>query len=175
MIIEEIESGSVYNTRLKHKWYALYTKPRAEKRVKVALETNNIECYLPLLSTPRTWSDRVKIVEIPLFSSYIFIRCKESDIFPLIHINGIVRAIFHNGRPAVIYQKDIDAIKTFLEKAEGKVLCTGDEVEILTGSMKKKSGKIIEIKKKVLLLHIEQLQATVSVRLDCVAPTNRIS
>ena len=52
-------------------WNVLYTAPRAEKQVKERIAALGVECFLPLHRTPRVWSDRVKIVEVPLFSSYI--------------------------------------------------------------------------------------------------------
>ncbi|MDR2917498.1 MAG: UpxY family transcription antiterminator [Tannerella sp.] len=161
-------------TTNKTNWYVLYTTPRSEKRVKEKLEWNGVECYLPLHRSPRVWSDRVKMVDIPLFNSYIFVKCKESEILSLIRINGVVKVVFYDGKPAVIRQAEVDAIKMFIEEAEGKVLCTGDEVEILAGSMKNKSGKIIKIKKKYLVLHIEQLAATICVNTESVALLGRV-
>jgi transcription antitermination factor NusG len=161
-------------SKTKLNWYALYTQPRAEKRVREMLEMNRIECYLPLHRSPRVWSDRIKMIDIPLFNSYIFVQCNASEIWQMNKINGVVRVVFHDGKPAVIRQKEIDAIKIFIEAAAGKTLCKGDEVEILTGSMKHKSGKIIKIKKKYILLHIQQLMATICVNTENVALLNRI-
>ena len=155
-------------------WYVLYTSPRFEKRVKERLEWNGTECYLPLHRCPRVWSDRVKLVDIPLFHSYIFVRCKAHEVMPLIRINGVVRVVFYNGQPAIIRQVEIDTIRQFLEEAKEKVLVTGDEVEILTGSMRKRSGKIVKIKKKYIVLHIAQLAATVCVNVGSVAPLRRL-
>lgn len=155
-------------------WYALYTQPRAEKRVKEKLDLNGIECYLPLHRSPRVWSDRVKMVDLPLFNSYIFVKCRESEIFQMNKINGVVRIVFYDGKPAKISQKEIDAIQMFINEAAGKALCKGDEVEILTGSMKNRSGKIIRIKKKYIVLHIQQLTATVCVNTESVAPLKRV-
>ncbi|MDR1380072.1 MAG: UpxY family transcription antiterminator [Tannerella sp.] len=167
-------TGSGSGSGSKYKWYALYTSPRAEKRVKEKIDQSGIECYLPLHRSPRVWSDRIKIVDVPLFNSYIFVKCREREIFYLNKINGVVKTIFYNGKPAVIRQSEIDAIKMFIEEAAGKALCTGDEVEILTGMMKNISGKIVKIKKKYLVLHIKQLMATVCVNTESVAPLNRI-
>jgi transcription antitermination factor NusG len=155
-------------------WYILYTSPRFEKRVKERLEWNGVDCYLPLHRCPRVWSDRVKMVDMPLFNSYIFVRCKQHEIMSLLRITGVVRVVFYNGHPAIVRQQEIDAIKQFIEKAKEKVLCTGDEVEILTGSMKNKSGKIVKIKKKYLILHIEQLAATVCINTERIAPMSRL-
>jgi len=159
---------------LKKNWYVLYTSPRFEKRVRELLEWNGTECYLPLHRCPRVWSDRVKLVDIPLFNSYIFVRCKPYEVMPLIRLKGVVRVVFHNGKPAIIRPSEIEAVRQFLEQAKEKVLCTGDEVEILTGSMKKRYGKIIKIKKKYAVLHIEQLAATVCVNTQSIAPLKRL-
>ena len=158
----------------KTNWYILYTMPRFEKRVQERLELSGVECYLPLHRCPRVWSDRVKMVDIPLFSSYVFVRCKAFEVMPLIKINGVVRIVFHDKKPAIVRQSEIDAIQQFIKEASEKVLCTGDEVEILTGSMKKKYGTIIRIKKKYLILHIEQLAASVCVNTESVALLNRL-
>lgn len=155
-------------------WYVLYTAPRAEKQVKERLSAQNIECWLPLHRTPRVWSDRVKMVDIPLFTSYIFVRCTDSVLRTLLQVYGVSRIVYYNGKPAMVRQKEIDAIKAFLEQASEHALCTGDEVEILCGAMKSISGKIKKIKKNHLLLYLEQLGATVCVKLDEVARVNRL-
>lgn len=159
---------------LKRSWFVLYTAPRAEKRVKERLETEGVECYLPLHRCPRVWSDRVKIVDMPLFSSYIFVKCKVHELLPLLRTNGVVKVVFYNEQPAVICQTEIDAIKRFIEEAKEKILCTGDEVEILTGMLRRRFGRIVKIKKKYIILHIEQLTATVCVNTENVASLNRL-
>lgn len=155
-------------------WYVLYTSPRAEKQVRERISLQNVECFLPLHRTPRAWSDRVKIVDVPLFHSYIFVRCHESQLYPLLYVYGVSRIVYYNGKPAIIRQKEIDAIKDFLQQSANHELLIGDEVEILAGAMKSVSGKVRKIKKTYLVLYLEQLGATVSVNLQNVAPANRL-
>jgi len=154
-------------------WYALYTAPRAEKKVQDRLNYMDVENYLPLHRTPRVWSDRVKMVDVPLFTSYIFVRCKEAELYSLLHIFGVVRIVYYCGKPAVIRQVEIDAIGQFLEAAVERPLCEGEEVEILSGSLKHISGKIQKVKKKYLFLYIEAL-GKVCVDLSIVARVNRL-
>ena len=138
-------------------------------------ETRSVlECFLPLHRTPRVWSDRVKIVEVPLFSSYIFVRCPDTVLRDLLQVYGVIRIVFYNGKPAIVRQKEIDAIEDFLGQAAEHELCAGEEVEILTGAMKHVSGKVKKIKKNHLLLYLEQLGATVCVKMDDVARVNRL-
>ena len=159
---------------MKTHWYALYTKPRAEKKANERLQPLVEECYLPLHKAPCVWSDRVKIIAKPLFSSYIFVRCREDELYPLLSIDGIVRIVYYCGKPAVIRPKEITEIKSFLEKTAYRELCVGDEVEILSGAFEHVSGKIRKVKKKVLSLTIEQIGITVSVDLANVAHIDRI-
>lgn len=149
-------------------WYALYTAPRAEKQVKERLDGMAVESWLPLHRCPRIWSDRVKMVDIPLFSSYIFVKCAEYNLRPLLSVYGVARIVFYDGKPAVIREKEIEMIKKFLEQAAEHPLCLGEEVEIVCGALKSVSGKIKKIKKSHLVLFLEQLGATVCVKLDAV-------
>lgn len=155
-------------------WYVLYTAPRAEKQVRERILALGVECWLPLHRAPRAWSDRVKIVELPLFNSYIFVRCSGLKLMELPRVYGVVRIVYYDGKPAVIRQKEIDAIQEFLDRASELALCPGEEVEILCGAMKHVSGKVKKIKKNHLVLYLEQLGATVCVKLDHVAPKNRL-
>ncbi|MDR0750874.1 MAG: UpxY family transcription antiterminator [Tannerellaceae bacterium] len=155
-------------------WYVLYTSPRAEKQVRDRIAARGTEVWLPLHQAPRVWSDRVKIVEVPLFNSYIFVRCKEHELHGLLKVYGVSRIVFYNGRPAVIRQKEIDAVKDFLEQAANHTMLVGDEVKILSGSMKNVSGKVRKIKKKYLFIYLEQMGVTAQVDLCEVVPVKRL-
>jgi len=54
-------------------WYALYTRPRFEKKVDLQLKELKIESYLPIRTVTKYWSDRKKRIDEPLFPSYIFV------------------------------------------------------------------------------------------------------
>jgi transcription antitermination factor NusG len=82
--------------------------------------------------------------------------------------------VLYDNRPAIIRQKEIDAIQDFLTQAANHELLVGDEVEILAGAMKHVSGKVQKIKKNYLVLYLEQIGATVSVNLENVAPVKRL-
>ena len=149
-------------------WYALYTTPRAEKKVKERLDAAGIENFLPLHLAPRQWSDRIKMVEIPLFPSYIFVNAEEHQLRALLQLYGVTRAVYHCGRPAIILDKEIKAIRKFLEKAATYAVSftIGDDVLIACGPLKDISGKITKIGKSKMVLHLEQLATTVCVDLD---------
>ncbi|MDD4589675.1 MAG: UpxY family transcription antiterminator [Parabacteroides sp.] len=155
-------------------WYVLYTAPRAEKQVEVRINSMNVKCWLPLHRCPRVWSDRVKLVDVPLFTSYIFVYTNDTILRSLLRVYGVIRIVYYDGKPAIVRQSEIDAIKEFLIKASNHPLCPGEEVEILCGAMKHVSGRIEKIRKHHLILYLEQIGATVCVDLNAVVQVNRI-
>ena len=54
-------------------WYALYARSRHEKVVDDLLRRKGIETFLPVRKIKRRWSDRVKLIEEPLFKGYLFV------------------------------------------------------------------------------------------------------
>lgn len=148
----------------------MYTSPRAEKQVQQRLEEQGVEVFLPLHLSPRKWSDRVKMVEMPLFSSYLFVYTTRAALYDLVRVHGVARIIYFEGQPAVVRPQEIKAIRQFLEYANGRAcrIELDDEVKIAVGPMKDAGGKIIKIGKKYIVLLLDKLGLQVQVSLDAV-------
>src|SRR5688572_25735780 len=97
------------------KWYAIYTKPRCEKKVVEALTRKKIENYCPLNRVERYWSGNKKLMYEPLFPSYIFVRGTEVQHAEFKKINGIVNLVYWLGKPVVIPDLEIETIRRFLK------------------------------------------------------------
>ena len=144
------------------KWYAIYTRPRWEKKVNSLLIQKNIESYCPLNKVRRKWSDRIKIVEEPLFKSYVFVKIDEEQRTLVRMTDGVVNFVYWNGKPAVIKEKEIQIIKRFLDEYENvevqKIDFQPDErVKITAGPMMDQEGKVMEIKNKMAKVCIDSL------------------
>ena len=83
-------------------WYALYTKPRNEKKVEEQLLKMGVEAFCPKVSVVKQWSDRKKRVSQPLIPSYVFVKIKEQDRDLVFSVSGVVRYLFFLGKPAII-------------------------------------------------------------------------
>jgi transcription antitermination factor NusG len=148
-------------------WFVLYTAARAEKKVEARLKEMGVDVFLPIHRTKRKWSDRVKVVDSPLFNSYIFVRTPEHLLRELVLVYGVTKIIFYLGRPAVVRDEEIEAIKEFLNYAENKeIVSEGDRVEILSGIMGNKKGEVLRIKGDVVTLFLEELGAKICVSLS---------
>ena len=146
------------------KWYALYTKPRWEKKVNLVLNNKGIECWCPLRKTEKQWSDRKKIIEEPLFTSYVFVYIEESDRTKVLMTDGILNFVYHVGKPAVIRNEEIDLIKKYLSETEAKVtvqsLSSLDEntrIKVNHGVFMDTTGTVIKGGKKKVYVKLESL------------------
>ena len=75
----EVAKPSKKNHIATRKWLAIYSRPRWEKKVNQLLVEKGFESYCPLNKVRRKWSDRMKIVEEPLFKSYVFVKVTDED------------------------------------------------------------------------------------------------
>ncbi len=146
-----------------YKWYAIYTKPRNEKKVAAELLEKGIENYCPLIKTMRQWSDRKKWVEVPLFNSYLFVYVSDREYLEVLTIKGVVKYITFERKAVSIPDYQIDAIKKTLHNQVEFEITTenfkvGQIVEITGGVLSGVSGEIITISgKKKFLLRIENI------------------
>jgi len=98
------------------KWYVVYTRPRWEKKVNKLFQEKGWGTYCPLNKVEKQWSDRIKIVEEPLFKSYVFIKIPEEEATNVRMVNGVVNFVYWLGRPAVVREAEIHKIKRFLDE-----------------------------------------------------------
>src|SRR4051794_27674697 len=97
-------------------WYAVYTRPRWEKKIALKLEEQGYEAYCPLNRVVRQWSDRKKTVQEPLFKGYVFVKVEEKAKWKVREIDGILNYVFWNGRPGIVREQEIETIKRFLNQ-----------------------------------------------------------
>jgi transcriptional antiterminator RfaH len=130
------------------RWYAVYTKPRSEKKLADRLTEKGIEAYLPMRRTLKQWSDRKKMVDEPLISSYVFVNVPRENYFEVLNTPGAVKYIWFCGKPAVIPSNQIDALKLVLGNAPeidcvSAGLLQGTRVRVTSGPMKELTGELL--------------------------------
>jgi transcriptional antiterminator RfaH len=154
MVEKETQPMEKKETSLSNKnisnWYAVYTRPRAEKQVYERLVDAGIETFLPMQKTFRIWSDRKKLVEKPLLSSYIFVKTTSHNFPKVFMIQGVVKFVTFEGAPASIPQKQIDILRILVNSdAEIEVssvkFAKGDNVEVISGALLGLTGELIKI------------------------------
>jgi len=157
------------DNKLKAKWYAVYTRPRFEKQVLKSLQDQGIESYLPLIKTLKQWSDRKKMVEVPLFNSYVFVNINRSSYDQVLQTHGVVKYITFEGKAASIPAEQINNLKIIVDSNQ-KIETTwetrrkGDTVVVTAGSLKGLQGELItEGDRKKVLVRIQGIDQNLTV------------
>ena len=144
------------------KWLAVYTRPRWEKKVNQLLAERGIDRYCPLNKVSRKWSDRIKVIEEPLFKSYVFVKVNDDDRTHVRMTPGIINFVYWQGKPAVIKEKEINLIKRFLDEYESVEVRPIDlelnqRVKIISGPLMDHEGKLMQLKNKIAKVAIDSL------------------
>ena len=144
------------------KWYALYTKPRWEKKVYHYLTEKNIECYCPLNKVRKKWSDRMKTVEEPLFKSYVFVCVNKDEQSKVRMTQGVMNFVYWQGKPAVVKDKEIEVIRKFLNEYENVIaepinLKPDSRVKIQQGIFMDKPATVLKIRGNKVQVIIESI------------------
>ena len=152
-------------------WYAVYTRPRWEKKVAGLLGEKGIENYCPLNKVMRQWSDRKKVVLEPLFKGYVFVQVAETKKWDLLTINGIVNYVHWLGKPARIRDSEIDIIRRFLNEFENiEVTEAGMQVNtavrVKQGVLMNYRGMILELQGNRAKVRIESMGLQMSAFFD---------
>jgi len=152
---------------------AVYTQPRSEKKVNERLEETGIETYLPLRKTKRQWSDRVKLVELPLIPSYVFVRCRESERREILQTDGVLNFVFYRGRPAIIRDEEMERMWSFLAEydrldmdLEVVHLEPGQKVKVDAGPLEGKKGEVVHVKDNRVSIVLESLGMQIRAELE---------
>lgn len=144
------------------KWLAIYSRPRWEKKVDKLLTEKGIESYCPLNKVKRKWSDRVKMVAEPLFKSYVFVKVDDADRTTVRMTPGVINFVYWDGKPAIIREKEISAIRRFLNEHENvevrpMKIAVDQRVKITSGPLMDQEGKVLAAQRKMVKIAIDSL------------------
>ncbi|TWR28859.1 UpxY family transcription antiterminator [Mucilaginibacter pallidiroseus] len=153
-------------------WMVLYTRSKWEKKVNRLLNDQNIVAYCPLVKTSKKWVDRQKVVEIPLFNSYIFVYARHLDLEKIVQTTGVVTYISYCGKPAIVRGQDIENIRAMVNKYHDlqaiplQNLNIGDEAAILSGPWNNYQGAIQKINGKSVVMILKSMNYALTIRTD---------
>jgi len=167
------------------KWYAVYTRPRWEKKVAYVLEKKGIEQYCPLNKIYRQWSDRRKLILEPLFTSYVFVRTTEKMHSEIKSLNGIINFVYGLSKPAIIRDEEINCIKEFLNNHNNVQLQktpvdVNDTVRITSGALTEYEGNVVAVKSKTVKIILPSLGYRMiaeveKINVEVISSTTRVS
>lgn len=152
-------------------WWALYTRHQHEKVVAEALAAKKFEVFLPLYESMRKWKDRKKLISLPLFPCYVFVKGTLDRKLQVVSTPGVHMVLCRGERIASVPEAEIDAIQRVVEgrfRVEPHpFLKCGERVRVVKGSLEGVEGILLRKKNwHRLVLSVDMLAQSVAVEID---------
>jgi len=160
-------------------WWALYTRHQHEKTVAEMLSNKGFDVFLPLYDSMRRWKDRNKLLSLPLFPGYVFVRGGLTRKLQVVSTPGVHMILYRGEQIAIIPEAEIRAIRAAVDghyRVEPHpFLKCGDRVRVVSGSLEGVEGILTRKKNYIrLVLSVEMLAQSVAVEVNAadVEPVN---
>jgi transcription antitermination factor NusG len=154
-------------------WFAVNTYARHEKAVAQEARESGVITFLPLVRQVRQWSDRRKVVELPLFSCYVFVRIVpgHDERLRVLRVAGVLQFVGTRGIGIPIPDEQIDAVRVLAE--EQLPLCShpflkiGQRVRVRSGALAGVEGILVSrCGERTLVVSLDAIQRSLSVRIE---------
>jgi len=135
-------------------WYAVYTAPRAEKKVRERFLQSGIEHYLPVQMVTRKWHDRLKKVEQPVLTGYIFVHILLEEMKQVLMTYGAIAFVREHASPVPIPDNQIERLRQMVDRSDEEVEFSasdfppGTPVRIIRGELSGFIGELVNTKGK---------------------------
>jgi transcription antitermination factor NusG len=152
-------------------WWALYTRHQHEKTVADMLSAKGFEVFLPLYDSMRRWKDRQKLISMPLFPCYVFVRGGLNRRLQVVTTPGVHMVLSHGERVALIPETEIETIRKTLagpfRVEPHPFLKCGERVRVIRGTLDGVEGILVRKKNQSrLVLSVAMVAQSVAVEID---------
>lgn len=160
----------IENSQTDSQWFAVWTRSRQEKTSAAMLEALGVPHFLPLIKDERQWSDRRKMVTVPLFPGYLFVQIARTSGLQLCvrKVPGVVNFVGNQNGPSAVPENDIHNVRALLSRGAECSPCpflkAGDRVRVVRGALAGIEGMFIRCgARSRVVVSVEIIQQSVSV------------
>ena len=154
-------------------WYAIHTRPRNEKWIAQQLQEKRVFTFLPLLQQIHQWSDRRSMVEVPMFSCYVFVRIPQTtaERLKVLRTPGVLAFVGSERQGTTIPDEQIESLQTAIREkipcAAHPFISVGQRVRIRGGSLDGTQGILVrQGSEQSVVVSVELLQRSVAIRVE---------
>lgn len=154
-------------------WYAVQTRARHEKLVSQRFQERGITAFLPLVTEVHRWSDRKKVVELPLFSCYVFARIAPTNVDRLrvLRVDGVLRLVGVRGEGTPIPDDQIESVRILVEERRSwsshPFLTLGQRVRVRSGALNGMEGILVSRNgDRTLVISVDAIQRSLAIRVE---------
>jgi len=154
-------------------WFAIQTRSRHEKVVARELQAQGVVTFLPVVTRLHRWSDRRKLVELPLFPGYAFVRLLPSPEARLrvLRTDGVVSFVGTNRQATPIPDRQIDEVRVLLSAdvpiSSHPFLKVGQHVRVRGGSLDGLEGILVSTNgNRNLVISLAPIQRSICIQVE---------
>lgn len=154
------------------RWFAVYTSYKREKIALRQLQRKGITAYVPIQKLTRRYSRKIKHVELPLISGYVFVKILKKEYVKVLETEYVIRFISFSKNLLSIPEEEIELMRRVLGEglevnAEKTTFYEGDLVEIAAGNLMGLQGTLVSLEgKNQVLIDLVYLGYTLQINID---------
>lgn len=171
--VSVINAGSWYAVQTFGSWYAVQTKARHEKTVEYRLKERGLPTFLPLMTEVHRWSDRNKVVEVPLFGCYVFAKILPTNACRsrVLRVDGVFRLVGNARAGTPIPDEQIESVRSLVESktpwSSHGFLKVGQRVRVRSGALDGMEGILVSRDgDRTLVISVDAIQRSLAVRVE---------
>lgn len=152
-------------------WYAAHVRHQREQSVSGLLDAKAIRTYVPTFQEHRRWSDRMKVLDRPLFPGYVFCCIRPGDWFRVQTTPGVLQIVGTGRHPTPIDSAEMASIQRVVSASVARRPCeyveVGSVVEVRGGPMDGLTGVLKEVRnERTLVISIGLLRRSIAIDLQ---------
>lgn len=153
------------------KWFAVYTKFKAEKEVARRLMKKGIECYVPVNQVVRQYTRKRKVIDLPLINCYAFVKITKDQYVSVLETEHVIKFIHFSRNLISIPESEINLLKRICQEVsdietEEIAFQSGKPVEIISGNLTGIQGKLVENLGKNFLVELQYIGIGLRIEVD---------
>jgi transcriptional antiterminator NusG len=169
-IDSRLEKTCLNQVALEPEWYAVYTRSHQERLVKSQLDGKGVENFLPTYERISQWKDRKKLIQVPLFPGYLFVKIALVKRLEVLKAYGAVQIVGNSTGPLPVPEEQVARVRTLVQfglKCDPHpYLKVGKKARIKEGPLAGFEGILVRKKSRSLfVLSVDLIQRSVSVQL----------
>lgn len=152
-------------------WFAVRVRSNQEHNVALHLRGRGLEEFTPSYKLESRWSDRIKLIDKPLFPGYVFCRFNPDDRLPVLSAPGVVGLVGVGKVPLPVAADEIGRVRAMVQSglpvAPWPHLRAGDTVLIEQGPLSGIEGILVRSKGKFrIVVSLNLVQRSISAEID---------
>jgi transcription antitermination factor NusG len=152
-------------------WFAVRVKSNYEKPVSAVLRGKGFEEFVPIYRARRQWSDRIKVIDLPLFPGYLFCRIDLNKRMPVLTTPGFLYLVGKGKTPEPVDEQEVMAIQAVVRSGlpalPWPAVFVGQKVLLGRGPLRGVEGVVAKIADQHrIYVNATLLQRSVSVQVD---------